>query len=236
MPAVTGWPDSVSGEWVVASLGDSPVVAGTRLTMVKTASDVGGYGGCNWFGIVRDSTRTLIQSTAIGCPSPISDQESRFTKQLTRAAFSITRGDTLQLLDSARNELMTLVKRQPTRASATQLVGITWLLADASSLTLNWPGVTLSFGPDGISGFGGCRKLSGAYMASGDRLKFTHLAIGTTECTDRRLAVFEDNLTTAYSETEHFDVRGDTLELTTYGGDTLWFVSSPRARETGSSR
>src|SRR5690349_2079474 len=110
MPAVTQWPDSVSGEWVVASLGDSPVVAGTRLTMVKTASDVGGYGGCNWFGIVRDSTRTLIQSTAIGCPSPISDQESRFTKQLTRAAFSIRRGDTLQLLDSARNELMTLVK------------------------------------------------------------------------------------------------------------------------------
>lgn len=35
--------------------------------------------------------------------------------------------------------------------------------------------------------------------------------------------VAEEHLTTALSETEHFEVRGDTLALTIFGGDTVTF-------------
>jgi hypothetical protein len=43
------------------------------------------------------------------------------------------------------------------------------------------------------------------------------------DCVSERKRIAEEHLTTAFSETEHFELRGDTLLLTTFGGDTLRF-------------
>ena len=48
----------------------------------------------------------------------------------------------------------------------------------------------------------------------------------TTDCIRPYADVSESHLTGALSETEHFAFRGDTLVLTTFGGDTVRFLRS----------
>lgn len=222
------WPDTAHAEWIATSIGGSPLVPGTRVTMRTSPNGVSGYSGCNWYGVRRDSARPLVEMTARGCRSDIQDQEHRLAVLLPQAVGAIRRGDTLTLLDSVPSELITFMRRRPTGSDATRLVGTAWRLASASMRGTLPDSVLLRFSADSVSGFGGCRELSGTYTTGADRLRFTYLSMRTMECARDRARVAEEQLTTFYSETEHFDVRGDTLVLTTFGGDTLRFVRARR--------
>ena len=215
------WPDSARAEWIAVSIGGSPLAPDTRVTMQTASGNLGGYTGCNWYGVRRDSGRTLVEMTGRGCRSDIQDQERRFTLLLTQAIAAARRGDTLVLLDSVPSELITFVRRQPT--SSTLPVGHVWRLVSST-----WPGmsadsVLLRFTADSVYGYGGCRELTGTYIREGDRLRLTYIAMRTQERAGDRARVAEEHFTTALSETEHFEVRDDTLALTTFGGDTLRF-------------
>jgi heat shock protein HslJ len=218
------WPDTTSAEWILLRIGGDTVVSGTRATLATSPGGEGGYSGCNWYGVRRDSARAGVEMTARECAPPIAEQERRFTRMLTAATRARYFGDTLALYDSASAELGRFIRRHPTGMTGAELAGTRWSLNSGSNLTLYWPGVTLAFQRDSVSGFGGCRNYRGTYTARDDRLRFPSLAMSTTECPHRRVNIFEDNLTTAFSETEHFDIRGDTLFLMTFGGDTLQFI------------
>jgi heat shock protein HslJ len=217
------WPDTSEAEWVAVSVGGSPMVPGTRVTMATSPGGIGGYTGCNWYGLRPDSQRTLVEMTARGCRSDIQDQERRLTMLLPRAAAGVRRGDTLVLLDSIASPLMVFVRRQPTGADASRLVGTSWRLATSTSPHISIDSVLLRFSTDSMAGFGGCREFEGTYAAREDRLRFTYLSMRPLDCRQDRARVAEENLTTVFSETEHFEVRADTLLLTTFGGDTLRF-------------
>jgi heat shock protein HslJ len=222
------WPDSTQAEWVAVSIGDSPVVPGTRVTVRTSKGDVGGYSGCNWYGVRRDSARgpALVEMTARGCRSDIQDQERRFTMLLPQAVAAVRRGDTLVLLDSMPSELITLVRRHPTPSAPTFSVATTWRLITSTMPGMSTDSVLLTFTADSVSGYGGCRDLAGTYITDADRLRFTYITMRTEDCANDKARVAEEHLTTAMSETEHFVVRGDTLVLTTFGGDTLVFLRS----------
>jgi heat shock protein HslJ len=215
------WPDTTDTEWVAASIGGSPLVPGTRVTMRTSPRGIGGYSGCNWYGLRNDSGRTLVEMTARGCRSDIQDQERRLTVLLPQAVRGVRRGDTLVLLDRVPSELITFVRRHPTPSEPSQLVGTAWRLAWSTSRFVDIDSVWVRFGTESVSGFGGCRAFDGTYNAQSDRLRFTRIAMRALECASERARVAEEHLTTVFSETEHFAIRADTLLLTTFGGDTL---------------
>lgn len=217
------WPDTADVEWVATSIGGSPIVPGTRVTMRTSPGGIGGYSGCNWYGLRRDTGRTLVEMTARGCRSDIQDQEHRLTVLLPQAVRAVRRADTLRLIDSMPSELITFVKREPTGANASALIGTSWRLRSSTSRFIDTDSVLLRFSRDSISGFGGCRHFEGTYTARADYLRVTYLTMGTLDCAPERTRIAEEHLTTAFSETEHFEIRADTLLFTTFGGDTLRF-------------
>ena len=205
------------------------MVPGTRVTVQTASGGVGGYTGCNWYGLRPDSTRVLVEMTARGCRADIQDQERRLTMLLTQAVRAIRRSDTATLLDSTGSELVTLIRRHPTGATREQLVTDSWRLATSTVEEITHDSVIVRFTADSVTGFGGCRRLFGTYLTTNDRLRFTHIAMQPMECRDDRARISEEHLTTVFSETEHFAVQGDTLTLTTFGGDTLRFRKVPKA-------
>jgi heat shock protein HslJ len=217
------WPDTTDTEWVAATIGGSPLVPGTRVTMRTSPQGVGGYSGCNWYGLRNDSERTLVEMTARGCRSDIQDQERRLAVLLPQAVRAVRRNDTLVLLDRVPSQLIAFVRRHPSPSDPSQLVGTGWRLASSTSRFVGIDSVWVRFGTDSVSGFGGCREFDGTYSARSDRLRFTRIAMRALECASERARVAEEHLTTVFSETEHFAIRTDTLLLTTFGGDTLRF-------------
>jgi heat shock protein HslJ len=189
--------------------------------MGTSVEGLGGYGGCNWFGITRENGRTLVTGTARGCGMEINEQERAFTLHLGRARFAVRSGDTLRLLDSTRTETLVLTRRLPTGANGAQLVGTSWKLLSSTNPNVPKDSVTITFTRDSVSGFGGCRRFGGTWVARGERLSFTSLGMFTTDCIRPYADVAESYLTGALSETEHFAFQGDTLVLTTFDGDTL---------------
>lgn len=215
------WPDTMDTEWVAASIGGSPMVPQTRVTMRTSPRGIGGYSGCNWYGLRNDSGRTLVEMTARGCRSDIQDQERRLVVLLPQAVRAVRRGDTLVLLDRVPSQLITFVRRHPAPVDPSQLIATTWRLTTSTSRFVDSDSVWVRFGTDSVSGFGGCREFDGTYSAESDRLRFTRIAMRALECAPERARVAEEHLTTVFSETEHFAIRADTLLLTTFGGDTL---------------
>jgi heat shock protein HslJ len=157
------WPDTMDTEWVVTSIGGSPIVSGTRVTLRTSPGGIGGHSGCNWYGLRPDSGRSLVEMTARGCRSDIQDQERRFTSLLPRAVRAVRRGDTLRLIDSVPSELITLVLRRPTGSAVSALGGSDWRLAAATSRFIDTDSVVIRFARDSVNGFGGCRQFEGTY-------------------------------------------------------------------------
>jgi len=217
------WPDTSDAEWVATRIGGSPLVPGTRVTMRTAPNGIGGYSGCNWYGLKPDSARMQVEMTARGCRSDIQDQERRFALLLPQTVFAVRRGDTLVLLDRVPSELIAFVQRQRTASNPAQLLGASWRLSSTTMKTVSPDSVILRFTADSASGFGGCRAFDGTYTVRDDDLRFTSIAMRTLDCPRERARLSEENLTTLLSETHHFEVRGDTLLLTTFGGDTARF-------------
>ena len=226
------WPDTSDAEWVALSIGGSPIVTGTRVTMRTSPGGIGGYTGCNWYGLRPDTARPLVEMTARGCRSEIQDQEHRFTTLLPQATSALRRGDTLTLLDSVPSELITFLRRHRVESSSEALIGTSWRMVSATVQAIDPDTVLLRFATDTVvSGFGGCRDFDGSYTARRDNLRFGRIAMRALDCDREQARVAEEHLTTLLSETEHYELRGDTLLLTTFGGDTARLkriVSSPR--------
>lgn len=217
------WPDTTEAEWVATTIGGSPLAPRTRVTMQTAPSGIAGYAGCNWYGLRPDSARVLVEMTARGCRSDIQDQEQRFALLLPQAVSAVRRGDTLVLLDSVPSELITFVRRHRATSNPAQLPGTTWRLSSTTLEAVAPDLMILRFATDSASGFAGCRDFDATYRARDDDLRFTSIAMRTLDCPRDRARRSEESLTTLLSETHHFEIRGDALLLTTFGGDTARF-------------
>jgi heat shock protein HslJ len=218
------WPDTAHAEWVVHTLRESPLIRGTRITVETTPTGVGGYSGCNWYGMRRDSAGG-VEMTARAClePAGVMDQEQRFTSALGAAASAARAGDTLKVRDSAGSALLTLIRRNPTGADVSMLHDTAWSLRFSTRPGLDTT-ATIAFLADSVRGFGGCRDYLGTWSGQGDRLSVTSIAMQQLDCSDARRQRAEEEFTTVLSETSYFGLAGDELSLFTWGGDTVRLV------------
>jgi heat shock protein HslJ len=224
------WPDTATAEWVALAIFDAPVIAETRVTVQTSPTGIGGYSGCNWYGMRRDSSRG-VEMTARACtrPAGVMEQEQRLVSALTKGATAVRSGDTLTVRDTAGASILTLLLRRPTGSNVSQLPGTAWRLQHATIATLDTT-MTLRFGQDSVSGHGGCRDFVGTYGGEGDRLHFSSIAMVQMDCAPDARRRAEETLTTALSETSHFTVSAQQLVLTTWGGDTLRYSATARQR------
>jgi heat shock protein HslJ len=221
----TSWPDTTAAEWTVLTIHEQPVIAGSRLTVQTSPTGIGGYTGCNWYGMRSDSSRRGMEMTARACtrPAGLMEQERTFTSMLAKGAVAVRRSDTLIVRDSGGAAILTLLRRQPTGADAKQLPGTAWTLQRSTNPRIA-SNVTLRFTADSVSGFAGCRDFTGTWRATGDHLRFPYITMTRLECPHAARGVAEDELTTVLSETEYFSLSPAMLTLHTWGGDTVVFT------------
>ncbi|HKG95568.1 MAG TPA: META domain-containing protein [Gemmatimonadaceae bacterium] len=230
-----------STEWVLASLGGAPAVAGSRVTLRFADESAGGYGGCNWYGGGYTASGASIhfasvESTARACllPDGVGEQEARFYGALRRAASYRVAGDRLEMADSSGASIVALTRRVPAPMRPQDLVGTSWQLrsvGDTAQSAAAGPPLTLHFSPTGIDGFAGCRRYTGTYEARGDEVRITSLAMASTECGAGDAALQrEGRFTTDLSEASNYRLSGDSLEWLTAPGRRLVFVRQPPTR------
>ena len=225
------WPDTAAAEWVVLSILGAPVIPGSRVTVQTAPTGIGGYSGCNWYGMRRDTSARGVEMTARACmrPTGVMEQEQRLVSALPRGVAAVRSGDTLTVRDSAGASILTLLLRRPTGSNVSQLAGTGWRLERSTIAVLDTT-MTLQFGKDSVSGHGGCRDFMGTYGGEGDRLHFSSITMLQMDCTPDARRRAEETLTTALSETSHFSVSAGQLTLTTWGGDTLHYSALSKRR------
>jgi heat shock protein HslJ len=227
-------PPLAGSEWVVAALGGAPVIAGTNVTLRFSGGGAGGYGGCNWYGgryTRADSALDIaeIASTARGClrPAGVEEQEQRLFRILERVASYRVAGGRLLLADSAGDVLLEAAERERAAMDPAGLVGTRWRLhAVGDTVQRTDPAITLDLTATEISGFGGCRGYDGTYVARGDEIGVTSIAMRDTECDAGEAAnLREGQFTTDLSEAANYRVSADSLVLLTVSGRRLVFAA-----------
>ena len=217
-------------EWVLAALGGRPPVPGTRVTLELQERSAGGYGGCNWYGGVYRADGGFVvdsvMSTMRACIAEgVTEQESAYLAALARVREARRAGERLELADSAGTVLLAFTRRPPLPMDPAALVGTRWRLrgGDAAPTPPDTT-ATLRLADSTASGHAGCRDYTGTYTATGDRIRFTSLAMAGTECPRGEAALRrEEAFTTVLSEAVNYRLAGDTLELIVVDGRSLLF-------------
>lgn len=231
--------------WTAITLRDRPVITGSRITMEATATSLGGYGGCNWYGGDFTLTGTTLKvepmtQTLRACMEPegATEQESAYLQLLKQAVRFQRAGDTLRLFDREKAVLVVFSGQARLSMRAEDLEDSRWVLSDWSSARritasrptsgIGPPRMTLAFEDGRTSGFAGCRNFTGSYRAEGDVIGFPTLSMVEMDCASPGMLELEGRFTTALSESSTYRLeKGRRLELFTPGGDTLVFTPAP---------
>jgi heat shock protein HslJ len=226
MPAAPAAPDSSDlpgTSWVLASMGDEPLVENTTTTLNFDAEGrAGGTDGCNTYGgsyVVDGSSLTFgpIISTLIACEEPIMAQAAAFQQVLAQTRRHAIADDILSLSDEEGGVLATL-----TRLS-TDLAGTSWIVTgynngqQAVVSVINGTTLTLEFGSDNmVSGNSGCNTFFGPYTQESGSIDIGPLA-GTLRLCPEPAGVMEQEAqyVAALESAATYRLDGDTLELRT---------------------
>lgn len=118
--------------------------------------------------------------------------------------------------------------------SALKLGGTTWHLVSAEKGVLakhaRGSGVTLEFGADRVSGYGGCNTYSGAYTFNAGKLKVAPVSATKRGCMDSANET-ERAWFAALSAPLTVTQRADGLELRTADGVLLRFATGPATKK-----
>ena len=226
-------------EWIVSSLNDRPLIAGSNITMSFDPESVGGYDGCNWYGSHYTMTDTTVkfesvEATARACGSPagVMQQEAAYHATLRAVAAIRIVGERLVMADRAGADILTAVPRIRSAMNPADLVGTAWRLRSVNDSATADSSMTLTLSTAGeLTGFAGCRAYTGTYLARGDHIGVTSIAMTTTECNDRGAALREGRFTTDLSEASYYRLTVDTLEIVTAPGHRLLFARARALRE-----
>lgn len=106
------------------------------------------------------------------------------------------------------------------------LIGSKWMLMEIDGVALGEGFLvpTLNFIEDGkVEGAGGCRPYEATYVAEGDKLTFTSLAMLADTCESGDDLEFEQNFTTLLSTSTNYVIDGDILTIHSNGGHVMRF-------------
>lgn len=219
-------------EWILVRLNGDNLIAQTNITLAFDDGTAGGYAGCNWYGGAYTATGRPLSFTDVAqterlCLEPpgIMEQESRYLDAFAQVrSYRVVEGR-LELSTAAGTTRLVYERREELPMDPRDLVGTYWgLQAWNGAPPLENTTFTLAFQNGTAGGYAGCRNFVATYEAEGDDLRFTSLSMTTTtaSCTPDQWEQ-EGRYTTSLSETHHYRLREDELELLTPGGEVLRF-------------
>jgi heat shock protein HslJ len=213
-------PNALSGtDWLLASVGTSPVASGINADLLFADENAGGFGGCNRFvaSYTTDGVSTLvfgeIASTMMACDEATTTFEQSYVTALgTVASYAIT--DTgLDLSDAAGAVVLSYGATAPASVEGPWNVRSVNNGKDAVSTLPEGIGASVAFGPDGtVEGFGGCNSFSGGYSVDGDSIAIGPLMSTMMSCGEEADTV-EQQLLTALQAATTWSVTSGILEL-----------------------
>ena len=234
--------DLAGTQWTVVRLRGKPLLAGSHVSLEITRDRMGGYDGCNWYGIAFKDLPTAnprsfqllggIESSARGCESDAHLRQSQQYFVALRAALELHRqGNRLRALDIEQVPLLEFELQQRVAMDPTQLVGSSWRLRGTngeSRAHAEGQAITLRFAEGTLRGHAGCRDYTGTYHAENDQLAVPSLAMATLECADATALRREGEFTSRLSETHRYRLDENALTLFTSTGHRLEFVACER--------
>lgn len=211
------------GDWILVA--GINTVANYPITMSISGVEVSGRAACNSYfasAIVNGSAISIgeIGMTSMGCEPAVQEAETAFITMLGLVeSFDYAEGG-LVLLSPQGDLVFNEVVPVPTA----DLVGTTWLLetlieGEAASSVAGDP-ATLLLGEDGsLTASTGCRSLTGRWIENGGVIVVPELS-ADGECPDE-LWKQDSQVVTVVGDEFRAEVDGETLTLTSMGGDGL---------------
>lgn len=220
------------GDWVL-ELGTVdgtpfPFVEGYRVTMNLHDGAIGGTAACNGYGgtyALDGATMTVGEwsITEMGCEPAVMEAEQLFISVLSRPLDLVRSDDILEVTGEGVDLVFLAIEPIPTA----ELIGTTWelhtlIMGEAATTVLGEPRLRLE--PDGtMSGWTGCRELTGDYVVVADALRFSSLdadGICTPELAD------QDGFVVSVLESARIEIDGNQLTLMSTGGEGLQYRAS----------
>ena len=221
--------DRLNGTWwQLTALRGEPVNPRPRITLELEPGRLGGYGGCNWYGAAHTSGedgRLKIgptEATARACADRgIGERESRYFKALGEIASHEVRDGRLIFHDGRGEEILEFSPLERFDSDPVSLEGTSWELESISGEPVSGRAITLNLESGTMNGFAGCRDYDGTWTGRKDVIAFTSISMRTLECDRQDLLLKEGEFTTLLSESRHYRLREDRLELHTDAGEVL---------------
>ena len=218
-PAGPGNSTIANTDWVLGTLGDTPLVSGTEVTLQFALLKAAGFGGCNQFNtsFTSDGTSALtfgpIASTRMACVGGAGAFETAYFAALALVRKYTIEGTTLKLSGENNAELMSFGAAAPATVEGPWIAtGVNNGSGGVSSVPAGVTG-SFSFLPDGqMEGFGGCNNFSGGYTVDSDQITIGPLMSTMMACADD-VNAFESQFLTALQKATTWSVTGGTLDL-----------------------
>ena len=242
----SGTPDGV--RWVLESVDGKSTIEDTFAALTIRGDSFGGFDGCNSIGgrnedgtpiAAEDGTLSILSlgGTEMLCEEPegVMEQADVFVSALMKGERFNIEGDRLEILDSAGEVRLVLVKQEPLPGRPVDLVGTAWQLAPDGADRNDARLPTLAFLTEHIAaGVAACRGYVVEYQSSEGRVRFpgTSMTGPTKSCADELLRV-EGSYTDHFTWAREYSVDDSTgehlLRIRTSRGRTLLFELLPPA-------
>ena len=236
-----------NGKWILQSLDDGALIAGTFASLRLNGDRYEGFDGCNAFGgrnqdgspVARpDGTFTFpsaITSSVAHCEDPegVMDQAEAYIAALRQSRSFRSSNDSLELLDEGGQVQLVLLRQEPLPGAPEQLEGTSWRLLAEKGSGNGTQAYALTF-LDAVLAKGTtvCRDFEASYRISGNSIRFPSMSMAEshTSCSQellQREGRFTSDLsyTSEYSVYLHEGVKR--LVFRTSRGKTLTFEAIP---------
>ncbi len=223
--------DLVGTEWTLVLLYGSVPLDDTNITLNVNDDGIGGSTSCNYYGgkVLMDEglfeARDGLNSTTVGCPGGINQQESAYVRALTDAASYRVQNGELEIQDAAGETTLVFAEKEQRDMDPADLVGTAWRLYSVNGVPApEGSEATLYFSSEGrIRGYGGCGSYSGSYEAEGDDI--TIIGLGMEEMGSCGLEDSQTQMAGLGMEPYDYVLSEDRLEFFAERGAVLIFVS-----------
>ncbi|MFD0739722.1 META domain-containing protein [Lysobacter koreensis] len=225
-------------QWTLLRLRGKPLVEDSHINLEIGRDLLGGYDGCNWYGMKFRDTPTGnprsfellggVESSARGCQSEAHLLQSQQYYAALRAAVTLHREGTRLLATDIDGQPLLAFERLPRFAmDPALLAGSGWRLVTIDGASRAHPAaqaITLRFAESTLRGHAGCRDYTATYLAREDRLSVPSLAMTSTDCANPAALRREGEFTSLLSETARYRFDRKVLTLFTSTGHELGFV------------
>ena len=217
--------DTPDGDWVMIEGMDT--VPGFPITLSIDGAAASGRAACNsYFGTVSVAGTTVsfaeMGQTLMGCEPAVQEAETTFLTALMTVDGFTRNGDRLTLFGPGVDLRFDQVVPTPT----SDLVGTDWVLdtlieGNAASSVSGDPATLLLQSDGTLTASTGCRTLTGRWIDNAGVIVVPELS-ADGQCSDE-LSKQDSLVVTVIGDEFRAEVNGDTLTLTSMGGDGLGY-------------